>query len=214
MVMLKMAPTQKAVPFKLINFEIASGLDLQKAHPEIKDDYVEGKLTRKQIAQKYNVKELYSIPKGDKDRAAECIVGFALRGNSCERMGITYPGLIDSAELDIIQGERSGKRALAALAEMTDEDRRQNGLTLLEKVGKIIWSTEEDAMLDYMAALPEYTSNAGVKNQTIASELNAMYHGGKVVRNANAVYQRLRQKRLAAERIVELSKLEEVAAQV
>lgn len=207
-----MANTDKTVPFKLIEFEISRGLDFQREHPEIKDDYLDGNLTRKQIAEKYGVKNLYPVPRGDGDRAAECIVGFALRGNSCERMGATYPGLIDSTELDRVQGERSGKRVRAALDAMTMEDRRNNGLALLEKVGKIIWTPEESDMLAYMAELPEYRSAAGVKNQTIASELNAMYHGGKAVRNANAVYQRLRQKRLESQaRSAERSNLETVA---
>lgn len=171
---------------RAIRYSIEAGKELQKSHPEIAQDFKNGK-TLSEIAEKLRLEQCHDFSTGTSSN----IVRYALRGYGVEGDLIffsilPYDGLIS---LNEYKSQVKSHLLNRGVYLMSSEQCKINSRKGIEKRGLKPWSEEEIFSTLDMATQPgkEYQKGTLVAVSKIAQKLNELYHNGEQVRKPNAV---------------------------
>lgn len=200
--------TEKAV---VIYTSVRDGRALQRAHPEIADDY-RGGMTLRAIAEKYDVYTLFGVKKKN---TAEVIVHYALAGcnynfeDTQRKPFRPYRGLIPQTEMRKLTAEHmkaNGKRHKDNGSGIfgLDANQRKKNASKAGKLGgakgarkahlnrgNVLWEDVEITAYALMTRDPEYHAEGDINKRLdrtkIAEKGNALFHNGRNVRNPESI---------------------------
>jgi len=152
----------------IIAFQARAGKILQEKHPEIRDEYLNGR-TQQQIAKRHSVAGMFEIHGENPDEIARLIVLYSLSGCKSDDPRINYPGLLTQEE-----ARKTGR----AHTNKTLATNRKNQ-------GMIEWTKGEKLYAHFLETTREYSL------KEIAKSVNELHHSGESIRNTEATKQML-----------------------